>query len=109
MQRSRVGSRRVRKHDIPQTPLQRLLHTELAHSPHVDALQAKFVQLDPFELSSRIDRQLDDLFALANTTPLAPIVSTPRLNRAEFTTSARRNTAHMISLKRMAALTLGHT
>ncbi len=69
--KTRVGSRVRRTYEAPQTPFERV-----RASPKADArLMADLTQLrqtgDPFELSARIDRQLDRLYALA--TPRRPV------------------------------------
>jgi len=61
----RVGSK-VRRHYGPaQTPLDRVLASQVADPDRVSALQALRQRLDPFELSQTIDRKLERIDALA--------------------------------------------
>jgi hypothetical protein len=65
IRRSRVGSRRIRHHDKPKTPLQRLLLLKLGDPIKIQAMIQLANQLDPFVLSDSLDRKLADLGELA--------------------------------------------
>jgi hypothetical protein len=102
IRRSRVGTRRIRHHDRPQTPFQRLLKTGLGTPLQIAEIKDQFRRLDPFELSDQIDQQLEQLLGLAST---AIIKAEPTLNTSSFpiTPKATRRHALMVTLKRTAA------
>ncbi len=60
--KERIGARRRRYYDAPQTPLERVQ----AHAAKVVALVRQRDRLDPFALAARIDRKLARVYALAN-------------------------------------------
>lgn len=60
----RKGSRVMRRYDQPSTPLERVLKSS-QKTQQVEALKCTLTTTDPFELSRRIDQQLDDLYNLA--------------------------------------------
>ena len=65
----RVGSRVVKRYDLPQTPSQRVLAARLL-SPHQrPALAPPFHTLDPIALARDIQQTLDLLWTLADTRP----------------------------------------
>ena len=65
----RVGSRVVKRYDLPQTPYQRVLAARLL-SPHQrPALAQQFHTLDPIALARDIQQTLDLLWKLADTRP----------------------------------------
>ena len=61
----RKGSRVIRRYDQPATPWQRALKALGKTRPQTQALKSILENTDPFELSCRIDRQLDCLYGLA--------------------------------------------
>ena len=66
IEKNRIGSQTVKKHDAPQTPYQRLLASE-----HIDAqtklkLTEQFNKLNPFELRNGIEIKLKEIFRLAS-------------------------------------------
>ncbi len=62
----RVGSRVRRIYDRPQTPLQRVRASGKGRPERVAELQKLAGTLDPFELSDRINRQLERIYRLAS-------------------------------------------
>jgi hypothetical protein len=62
----RVGARVRRRYDRPQTPLDRVRACPAADAARVAALVALRARLDPFVLATRIDRQLERVYALAH-------------------------------------------
>jgi hypothetical protein len=64
--KKRVGSRLRRSYDAAQTPLDRLLASPGRHGLKLSALRALRERLDPFVLSSRIDKKLRRIHALSN-------------------------------------------
>lgn len=64
--KTRVGSRLRRTYGPPQTPFERVRACPDADPVKVAALTALHATLDPFVLAARIDRQLVQLYALAN-------------------------------------------
>ena len=64
--KERVGARLRRYYDAPQTPLDRVRVCPQADAEKVAALVRQRDSLDPFALAARIDRQLAQVYALAN-------------------------------------------
>jgi hypothetical protein len=84
VEKRRVGSRLQRRYDQPRTPLERVE----ACAAHADAEQLRALRhlrarLNPFELAQRIDRQLAEVYRLANhrVSPAAP-TKNPRVDAA---------------------------
>jgi hypothetical protein len=63
--KTRKGSRVMRHYDQPCTPWQRVLKSSGKPGEKTQTLKATFENTDPFELSRRIDQQLDALYGLA--------------------------------------------
>ena len=61
----RQGSRVMRHYDPPSTPLKRVLKSQNKTLPQIQGLKSLGQNTDPFELSHRIDQQLDSLYPLA--------------------------------------------
>lgn len=61
----RKGSRVMRRYDRPATPLERVLKSHNKTLPPIQGLKSLLQNTDPFELSGRIDQQLDSLYDLA--------------------------------------------
>ena len=66
MSKTRVGSRLRRRYDLPQTPLDRLLACSGPKPPRLAALRALRGRLDPFKISTAVDRKLRTTHALSN-------------------------------------------
>jgi hypothetical protein len=71
-EKSRQGSKIIKKHDRPQTPLQRILD-----SPHVDEaikqqLREQVQALNPFQLKEQILQKVQRILTQVNFTPAAP-------------------------------------
>lgn len=64
--KQRVGSRLKRQYDRPQTPFERVLACPAADPGKCARLKLLRDRLDPFELSRRIDEQLERLQSLAS-------------------------------------------
>ena len=62
----RKGSRLIRRYDPPSTPLARVLTAQKKTLPQIRELQSMLHNTDPFELSRRIDQQLDRLYGFAD-------------------------------------------
>lgn len=62
----RIGSRRKRVYDNPSTPFDRLLKGEQADRVKLNALKALRNQINPFELSARVNGKLEHIFSLAH-------------------------------------------
>lgn len=75
VEKVRVGSRTRRRYDAPQTPLDRLVASGQGDGPKVRALLHERAHLDPFALASRVERQLERIYRLANrrTRPATPV------------------------------------
>ncbi|MCZ6623187.1 MAG: hypothetical protein O7B35_02960 [Deltaproteobacteria bacterium] len=76
------GSRLIRRYDTPRTPLERVVECQQADPQKVAALDHTFKTTDPFELSHRIDQQLERLYKLASRTDRTPR-ETPPLKQAQ--------------------------
>ncbi len=66
LRKVRVGSRLKRVYECPQTPLDRLLASRQGDPAKVAALRQLRTQLDPFALSTAINRKLTRIYRLAN-------------------------------------------
>jgi hypothetical protein len=64
--KTRVGSKVRRVYGPPQTPLDRVLASADADPKKVAALKALRERIDPFELSTAVDRKLEHIYALAH-------------------------------------------
>jgi hypothetical protein len=62
----RKGSRVIRRYDPPSTPLARMLKSQKKTLPQIRELESLLQNTDPFELSRRIDQQLDRLYGFAD-------------------------------------------
>ncbi len=79
----RKGSRLIRRYDMPRTPFERVLESQGADPKKTAALNHTLKMTDPFELSCRIDQQLERLYQLASQADRAPRETPPlkaRLN-----------------------------
>jgi len=65
-EKKRVGSRLVRRYDAPLTPLERVASCAESDAESVARFLALRARVDPFALSSSVDRQLERVYALAN-------------------------------------------
>lgn len=65
--KTRVGARLRRRHDRPQTPLDRVQAAPQADAAKVAALVALRDRLDPFVVAARVDQLLERVYALAST------------------------------------------
>jgi hypothetical protein len=84
VEKRRVGSRLQRRYDTPRTPLERVEACAGQADPEkLRALRHLRARLNPFELAQRIDRQLTEVYRLANhrVSPAAP-TKTPRADAA---------------------------
>ena len=63
--KTRKGSRVMRHYDQPRTPWQRVLKFSGKPGEKIQMLKATLESTDPFELSRRIDQQLETLYGLA--------------------------------------------
>lgn len=61
----RKGSRVTRHYDQPSTPLQRVFKSQKKTLSQIQGLKSLLQNTDPFELSGRIDQQLDTLYHFA--------------------------------------------
>jgi uncharacterized protein YciW len=62
----RKGSRRSRRYDQPQTPLDRLLSFPLANQKRLLELKSLRERLDPFELSQKVNQRLEQIWSYAH-------------------------------------------
>jgi len=66
LSKTRVGSKLRRVYDTPQTPLDRVIASSGADMKKVAALKALRARIDPFELSTTVDRKLEHIYTLAH-------------------------------------------
>ncbi len=71
IEKSRQGSKIIKKYDQPKTPFQRLLEFPDINPQTKRQLQAQFDSCDPFLLQEQIKAKLKHLFALAASQPLS--------------------------------------
>jgi len=72
-EKTRIGARYRRRYDAAQTPLDRLQTSPGGDRRKLRALRRLRNQLDPFELSTTIERKLQRIFQLAHRGPIATI------------------------------------
>jgi hypothetical protein len=101
--RSRIGSRRIRQHDKPRTPFQRLIAQRKGDPLKTPELKRQSLQLDPFQLSEAIDAKIVKLGKLASPSVPHPLPLPPRHDIA-LTSKAYRRNILMASLKRTVVL-----
>lgn len=65
--KNRVGSKTIKKHDVPKTPYQRLLESEHIDDQTKHNLTEKFKKLNPFELRNGIEKKLKKIFKFASS------------------------------------------
>jgi hypothetical protein len=84
--KERVGARRIRRYDRPQTPFERVRACADADPQKVAALEQVLTTTDPFVLSQRIDGHLERLWALATRASRTPRETAPRPPRPRANT-----------------------
>jgi hypothetical protein len=84
LSKHRIGSRLTRRYDRPRTPLERLAGRKGVDRAKLQALRELRGQLDPMQLSASINRQLEQIYPLAqrwnNTSKPKKSPHTPWLN-----------------------------
>ncbi len=73
----RKGSRLIRHYDTARTPFERVVECQQADPQKVAVLEHTLKRTDPFELSGRIDQQLERLYKLASRADRAPRENPP--------------------------------
>jgi len=68
----RKGSRLIRRYDTARTPFERVVECQQADPQKMAVLEYTLKTTDPFELSGRIDKQLERLYKLASRADRAP-------------------------------------
>ncbi len=68
----RKGSRLIRRYDTPRTPFERVVESRKGDPKKLAALKHTLKTTDPFELSTRIDQQLQRIYKLARHADRAP-------------------------------------
>jgi len=86
LRKERVGARVRRRYDAPRTPLERVLACPETRPEVAAQLCRQRDRLDPFVLAETITRQLDHIYALANSrhSPSGPPAPVPRPPRKRF-------------------------
>jgi hypothetical protein len=106
-QKIRKGSRVIRHYDQPATPWERVFKSPVKMTQPIQVLKSALDNTDPFELSRRIDQQLDCLYSLAaqrnsamrEKTPLSQL-RTDQQHRGSRSGSAWRDWTFSKKLKR---------
>lgn len=75
--KTRKGSRVIRRYDQPCTPWERVLKAETKPLLQIHALKSALAKTDPFELSRRIEQQLESLYSFARQANPAMREKTP--------------------------------
>jgi len=60
--KTRIGSKIIKKYDLPKTPYQRLLESPIAKELDLNHLAAHYKSLNPFALKQLIDKKLRTIF-----------------------------------------------
>jgi len=68
----RIGSRLIRRYDTPRTPFERVVESRKGDPKKLAALKHTLKTTDPFELSTRIDQQLERIYKLASHADRTP-------------------------------------
>ncbi len=68
----RKGSRLIRRYDTPRTPFERVVESRKGDPKKLAVLKHTLKTTDPFELSARIDQQLERIYKLASHADRAP-------------------------------------
>src|SRR5215469_3594238 len=97
--KERVGSRRRRHYEAPQTPLQRLVASGAADPVRLAELQQRRDRLDPFQLSATIEGQLKKIFALSREAP-SPWTTPAPVERVSVDTAAEAGPVAQAALPR---------
>ena len=58
LRKERIGSRIIKKHEVPETPYERLMKSESISLEQKERLKAVQESLDPFELKQQIEEKL---------------------------------------------------
>jgi hypothetical protein len=95
----RKGSRVMRHYDQPSTPLQRVLQSQKKTLPQIQGLKSLVQNTNPFELSRRIDQQLDSVYPLAaqrngatrEKTPIRELRPNPELDQQKTLSVSHRS------------------
>jgi len=101
IEKTRVGARIRRRYDAPRTPLERMERCPEADPEKLRALRHLRARLNPFELAQRIDRQLGEIYRLANqrVSPAAP-TKHPRVDAARLVDAQNASTRSLETTER---------
>jgi len=66
IRKTRVGSKIIKTHDKPKTPVQRLLESEHISQQTKDLLTQEFEQLNPFQLQKQMNRKIKQILKTVN-------------------------------------------
>ncbi len=64
--KERVGSKTIKKHDLPKTPYQRVLKSKHVSAQRKNLLKEQFKTLNPFELKKGVEKKLARIFNLVS-------------------------------------------
>jgi hypothetical protein len=98
VEKPRVGSRLQRRYDRPRTPLERVEACAATDPEKLRALRHLRARLNPFQLAQRIDRQLAEVYRLAN----------PRVSPAAPTKNSRVDAARPVDAQNASTRSLEH-
>ena len=64
IEKERIGSKTIKKHDSPKTPYQRMINSEYIPQTTKDALTKQLENLNPFELNNIMQMKLKKITRL---------------------------------------------
>ena len=84
----RKGSRLIRRYDTPRTPFERVVACSEVDAKKVTVLRHTLKTTNPFELSKKIDRDLDRLYRLARRADQTPRETPPQRQKSKGSNSS---------------------
>ena len=64
--KERIGSKTIKRHDLPKTPCQRIMESPHIHQSLKDSLSKQLETLNPFLLRKTMDKKLKTIFSINN-------------------------------------------
>jgi hypothetical protein len=74
IQKLRIGSKLIKKHDTPKTPLQRLLTTSSVPDRTIEKLKTQYSHLNPFDLQKQMSHKIKRILSIVNTSSNAELL-----------------------------------
>jgi hypothetical protein len=70
----RMGSKIIKKHDAPKTPLQRLVESPAVPEQRKENLKKQFKELNPFHLQKQMSDKIKNIMNIVNDKPIAELL-----------------------------------